>query len=90
MKKQPSEQWQEICHVTILDPDGWDRNKYLYSWHMEKITRAEWEKRMITSTVQSSVPWDSCIWKDHPYREYWYIKMFFINIYRKIKKKMGK
>lgn len=89
MKEQLNEQWQEICHVTILDPDGWDRKSYDQSWY-ELITRSEFEKRMITSTVQCSVSWESCIWKDQPYRILWYIKKFFVDIYRKIKKLIKK
>lgn len=51
-----SEDWQKECTVIILDPDGWDRKNYQYSWHEEKITREEFEKRMVSSTVKFTKP----------------------------------
>lgn len=57
-----SEEWQRLCKVTILDPDGWDRKNYRYSWCEEKITRSEWERRMLTSTVLGFS--NDSIWKD--------------------------
>jgi hypothetical protein len=47
-----SEEWQKECTVIILDPDGWDRKNYQYSWHEEQITKIEFEKRMVSSTVR--------------------------------------
>ena len=51
-----SEEWFNelyVDKVTIYDPDGWDRseNGWEYSWHKETITRAEFEKRLCSSTV---------------------------------------
>lgn len=58
-----SEEWQKICRIKILDPDGWDRKNYSYSWNEEKITREEFEKRMANSTCQ--FPQDlNNIWTD--------------------------
>jgi len=45
-----SEEWQKICRIQVLDPDGWDRKNYQYSWFDEKISRKEFEKRMAGST----------------------------------------
>lgn len=42
----------------ILDPDGWDRKNYQYSFFEELITKDEYDRRLCNSTVkiyQSSV-----------------------------------
>jgi len=46
-----SNDWQKICKALILDPDGWDRKNFDYSWNKELITREEFENRMISSTI---------------------------------------
>ncbi len=51
---RPSWSWWE-CGIdwgvdTILDPDGWDRKNLVKSWN-EFITRAEFEERLMESTV---------------------------------------
>lgn len=51
-----SEEWQKECTIIILDPDGWDRKNYNYSWYEEKITRLQFENRMTYSTVQFTKP----------------------------------
>jgi len=48
-----SDEWQKICYVRILDPDGWDRKNFDYSWFKEKISKKEFEKRMMFSTVEN-------------------------------------
>ena len=58
-----SEEWQKVCSVKILDPDGWDRyGDFNYSWYEEKITRQEFERRMIVSTCEFKV--DEKTWLD--------------------------
>ena len=48
-----SEEWQKVCSFKILDPDGWARHgDFNYSWYEEKITREEFEKRMMISTCE--------------------------------------
>jgi hypothetical protein len=37
--------------LIIMDPDGWDRKNYDYSFKEEKITLAEFSSRLIRSTV---------------------------------------
>lgn len=44
--------WEKLLHVEILDPDGWDRKNFDESWS-EPITRAEFERRAMASTVQT-------------------------------------
>jgi len=51
MKKVSSE-WIKEYNIKILDPDGWDRKNYDYSFNKEKITRQEFEQRLVRSTVR--------------------------------------
>ena len=49
--KKTSEEWQSIFpYPKVLDPDGWDRKNYDYSWKEEKITLEEYEARRSQST----------------------------------------
>lgn len=52
-----SEDWQKLVQAVypdffVMDPDGWDRRNYQYSWHEELITQEEFEKRLGASTCQ--------------------------------------
>ncbi len=47
-----SEEWQKLKpNIQILDPDGWDRQNFEYSWHEERISEAEYDRRVMMSTV---------------------------------------
>ena len=47
-----SQEWHEIFHtIKVVDPDGWDRTNFEYSWNEEKITREEYSSRLEKSTV---------------------------------------
>ena len=52
-----SEKWhkkyKKRYKMMILDPDGWDRNNFDYSWFEEKITWKEFIKR---SLISSQIP----------------------------------
>ena len=50
-----SDQWQELCTLTVFDPDGWDRKNFDYSWHKELITKSEFERRMASSTIMGMI-----------------------------------
>ncbi len=50
--KKTSEEWSKSSNFKVLDADGWDRSNFKFSWHEEKITKEEFEKRMFTSTCQ--------------------------------------
>jgi len=50
--KKVSSEWIKEYNIKILDPDGWDRQNYNYSFNEEEITRKEFEKRLIFSTIQ--------------------------------------
>ena len=64
-ESRTSEEWQKLCRVTVLDPDGWNRLNYQFSWHEELIDRDEFEKRMVISTCQfpSNDFRDNKVWK---------------------------
>ena len=49
-----SAEWQKKFKdkIQILDPDGWDRQNFEYSWHEEKISLEEFKKRCMTSTIR--------------------------------------
>lgn len=54
--KKTSEEWQSIFpDPKVLDPDGWDRKNYDYSWKEEKITLEEYETRRRHSTCLYSI-----------------------------------
>lgn len=51
--KRTSDEWQKIkTNITVLDPDGWDRINFQYSWYEELITESEYDKRVLPSTVK--------------------------------------
>ena len=66
MKKISSE-WIKEYNVKILDPDGWDRKNYDYSFNKEKITREEFERRLVRSTVQGVIR--SVVYRDRLYKK---------------------
>jgi hypothetical protein len=54
-----SEEWQrEFKDLTIIDPDGWDRLNYEYSFNEELITRGEFRYRANRSTCEGIVKCD--------------------------------
>lgn len=62
MELRTSDQWQILCNIKVLDPDGWDRSRFQYSWYEEKISREEFERRLAFSTIEGFNV--SKIWKD--------------------------
>jgi hypothetical protein len=51
--KRTSAEWQYLePEVEVLDPDGWDRTNYQYSWFQEQITYEEYSTRQTTSTLK--------------------------------------
>ena len=52
--KRSSKEWYEIFYpnkeIVILDPDGWDRSNWEYSWEKELIDEVEFKKRLLAST----------------------------------------
>lgn len=47
-----SEDWHNILSHgwVVMDPDGWDRSNYQYSWFEELITKDEYYHRLMNST----------------------------------------
>lgn len=48
-----SEEWLKgkyLHEVQVLDPDGWDRKNFGFSWFEEKITEIEFNNRLGDST----------------------------------------
>lgn len=46
-----SQEWIKIYPIKILDPDGWDRKNFEYSFYNEKITLEEFSRRYNSSTA---------------------------------------
>ena len=50
-----SKEWNELLckpnEFQILDPDGWDRSNWEFSWNEELITKEEFKMRVMNSTV---------------------------------------
>jgi hypothetical protein len=50
-----SAEWVKDVSYRILDPDGWDRANYDYSFNKEKITFAEFQRRLFSSTIEGKI-----------------------------------
>ena len=50
--KKTSAEWIKEVGYEVLDPDGRDRANFDYSWNKEKITMAEFQRRLALSTVR--------------------------------------
>jgi len=49
-----SEKWQELYpNPKVIDPDGWDRENYQWSWYNQSITYTEYQRRLSLSTCMS-------------------------------------
>jgi len=49
-----SKDWQErYPNPIVLDPDGWDRTNYDYSWGEELISYKEYQRRLSLSTCMN-------------------------------------
>ena len=46
------------AELTIMDPDGWNRGEddYQFSFYEEKITKDEFERRIMNSTIEWNRP----------------------------------
>ena len=59
METKTSAEWEELVpkkyNLTILDPDGWDRKNFQYSFYEELITKEEFKRRVSSSTVQCNI-----------------------------------
>lgn len=48
-----SEEWNKEANgcVRVMDPDGWDRSNFQFSWYEEKISKQEFCNRVFRSTT---------------------------------------
>jgi hypothetical protein len=57
--RKSSKDWynelREEENFIILDPDGWNRRNYTYSFEKEMITKEEFYRRLELSTVLKNV-----------------------------------
>lgn len=54
-KKQTSSKWlnsEEFAHIEILEAKGWDKENWQYSFFKQKITKQEFELRLIKSIIR--------------------------------------
>lgn len=51
-----SNEWlKDYPNIIIMDPDGWDRKNYHYSFFQEIISKKEFEKRLYISTCLNKI-----------------------------------
>ena len=57
--EKTSQQWYDELrkteNITIMDPDGWDRTNYKYSFTEELITKEKFNERLSNSTCLKNV-----------------------------------
>ena len=57
--EKTSQQWYDELrkteNITIMDPDGWDRTNYKYSFTEELITKEKFEERLAQSTCSKNI-----------------------------------
>lgn len=54
--KKTSAEWGKESDYKVLDPDGWDRANYDYSFNKELVTKVEFERRLFRSTITLNYP----------------------------------
>ena len=51
-EKKTSAEWLKKClNLTLIDPDGWDRENFQYSFYEELIDVGEFCRRLEDSTI---------------------------------------
>ena len=57
--EKTSQQWYDELrkteNITIMDPDGWDRTNYQYSFTEELITKEKFNERLSRSSVKGNI-----------------------------------
>lgn len=56
--KKPSSEWIKSVGYEVIDPDGWDRSNFQYSWYEEEITFGEFNNRLLSSTIRRILKWN--------------------------------
>ncbi len=53
--KKTSKDWvngiHKDCKLKVIDPDGWDRENFDFSFNKELITKEEFKTRLLSSTI---------------------------------------
>ena len=57
--KKVSSEWIKEVGYEIIDPDGWDRTNFDYSFNKEKITFEEFKNRIMNSTVRRTTKFNN-------------------------------
>lgn len=56
MEAKTSKEWYELVpkkfNLKILDPDGWNRSNFDISFNKELITKDQFIKRLMSSTIK--------------------------------------
>jgi hypothetical protein len=59
MEKKTSKEWLQLVSkefkLKILDPDGWDRSNFDYSFNQELITKNEFLSKLAFSTINGDI-----------------------------------
>lgn len=54
-----SKEWlnelEKVHEIKILDPDGWERRNYEYSFNEEEITKEDFKNRLMMSTIRANL-----------------------------------
>lgn len=57
--KKTSQEWYDELgkteNITIMDPDGWDRTNYKFSFTEELITQEKFNERLSQSTCLANI-----------------------------------
>ena len=57
--EKTSQEWYDELrkteNITIMDPDGWDRTNYKYSFTEELITKEKFNERLSRSSVKGNI-----------------------------------
>jgi hypothetical protein len=61
-----SAEWQKLCKIKVISPKGWVDGFGGEGWNKDKITRSEFERRVVLSDIDFSATPKvlSNIWKD--------------------------
>ena len=66
METKTSKEWYDLVpseyRLKILDPDGWDRSNFQFSFYEELITKDEFKKRISLSTIQCDINFSIAQW----------------------------
>ena len=59
MEKRTSKEWNTemtaAVNIKILDPDGWDRNNFQYSFFEKIIKKKKFKKKVMMSTKMGDI-----------------------------------